>query len=464
MRYVAKPYQRRALVFMMKHPQAAMFLDMGMGKTVVTLSAIWNRIAGLEIRSALVVAPVRVVETVWPQETKKWDHLKHLRCMIVRGTVDERLAKLAKPADIYLINYELLPWLMETIRKWKVLPWDMIVFDESTKMKSASAIRFKRSKPLFRRSTHRAILTGTPAPNTYLDLWAQIYILDHGKRLGEFVTYFKDRCFNYNPWSYELKLKDGMGPKILRQIRDIVFCLKSEDYLKLPPCIETVVPVELPSKVRKQYRQLEEELFVKISETDVEAATAASLSMKCRQMTSGAVYEPKEEGDRGPRRWAWVHDAKLDALEDVIEEASGEPLIVVYEFKHELARMLKRWPKTPWIGGGSKGAEATIAKWNQGKTRLLFVHPASVGHGVNLQFGGRLMAWTSGTWSWDLYWQMVKRLHRQGQERPVMVYMLACRDTVDEDVAECLQTKRQGHGRLIAFLKEKLAKRLEKPG
>jgi SNF2 family DNA or RNA helicase len=428
-----------------------MFLDMGLGKTVVTLSAIADLIAGLEIRAALVVAPIRVIESVWPQEAQKWDHLRHLKIVVVRGSAKERLAKLAEPADIYLINFEQLIWLSDIASRMKVLPWDMMVFDESTKMKSASARRFKRTKPMLPRCKRFAILTGTPTPNSYMDLWAQIYLLDGGARLGEFVTYFRERYFDYNPWTYELKLKPGAAKQIRDKIRDLVMCLRSEDYLKLPPCVETVIPVDLPPKVLDLYHEFEEELFIKVQDTEVEAFNAAALSMKCRQLTSGAVYDvPSEEG---PRKWQVVHDAKLDALEDVIEEANGEPLLVVYEFRHELARLLARWPKTPWIGGGSKDSGAIIDQWNKGKLKLLFVHPASVGHGVNLQFGGRLLVWTSGTWSYELYEQMAKRLHRQGQTKPVMVYLLVARGTVDETVAEVLRGKRQGLAELMAALR-----------
>jgi SNF2 family DNA or RNA helicase len=265
-------------------------------------------------------------------------------------------------------------------------------------------------------------------------------------------------------WTRETTIRPGSAKKIRDMIKDITLCLRSEDLLDLPEIIENTIHVELPKPVRAMYEQFEAEMVVKLTEEkEVEALTAAALSMKCRQLTSGAVYDAPvldQNGDPvGHRTWTDVHEAKLEALDDVLEEANGEPVLVVYEFKHELARMLKRYPKAPWIGGGSKDSDGCIAKWNAKKFPVMFVHAASVGHGVNLQHGGRIMVWTSMSWSYELYAQMVKRLHRQGQTDKVMIHRLVCKDTVDEVVAEVLDGKRTGQNALLAALRARLVGR-----
>ncbi len=439
---------------------------MGMGKTVAVASAVDDLLAGLNIRRVLVVAPIRVVESVWPDELTKWDHLRWLRHVLIRGNAAKRREAMQSSAPVHLINYEMLIWLTDELKRahWKrnPLPWDMIVFDESSKMKSPQARRFKKLKRVLPRIKRRVIMTGSPRPNSYLDVWAQIYCCDLGQRLGEVFGMFRDRWFDYNQYTYETKLRRGADKEIQRRIKDLVLCLRVEDYLKLPPLIENVVKLQMPAKAIRQYREFEKEMFLQLQDTEVEAQTAATLSMKCRQLTSGAVYDAMEPGEKpkGARKWTAIHDVKMRAVQDIVEEAQGEPLLIVYEFKHELARLRKQYPKAPWIGGGSKGADTAIKEWNTGKHRVMLVHPASVGHGINLQHGGHCMVWTSMTWSYELYSQMVARLHRQGQRQPVVVHMLIIPDTVDDTVREALAGKHKGQAALLLALRAQTARRI----
>lgn len=434
--------------FLLDHPCTAEFIDMGLGKTSVALTVVSDLLAGLEISGALVVGPIRVIDQAgpWHEERATWDHVRHLRLVTLRGSPAQRLKLLSEPADVYLINYELIAWLADVTRTMKTLPFDMVIFDESSKMKSHKAVRFRRIKPMLPRFPRRVIMTGTPRPNNYLDLWSQVFLLDGGKRLGAFFTHFRDRYFDFNPYSYECKIKPGAARAIRNAIRDITIAMRSEDYLKLPPIIYTDVKVPLEPSVMAKYRTLQKTMFLELEKAEIEAFNAAALTNKCRQFTSGVMYDEdlKEHV---------VHDAKMDALEDIIDDAGGNPVLVVYEFRSELARLRKRWPKAPWIGGGSKDPDGAIRAWNTGKTQVMLVHPASVGHGLNLQHGGRRMVWTSMTWSLELYQQMVKRLHRQGQKKPVLVSHLVAPGTVDEAVLEALRGKAKGQDALMRALR-----------
>lgn len=473
MEYRPHRYQEDATEYILSHPICGPFIDMGLGKTVITLTAFDKLRSACEVRNMLVLGPIRVVEDVWPVEVAKWDHTKDLTCSVIRGSpvgrtiavkddfLDEVGVRTSKPSasaaaaacadsDIYLTNYENIQGLCAWLVKQKTCPFDMIVFDESTKMKSHSAKRFKLLKPFLHGFKRRVILTGGPTPNTYADLWAQIYLLDEGERLGQFFTHFKDRYFTQSQYSYEVKLKPGADKDIQKRIADITFSLKSEDHLDLPPIFTNTISLDFPQKLREKYDEFRKELAMALKNIEVEAFNAASLSNKCRQFTSGAVYETAlvKTG-----KWEALHDIKLDAVEDVVEEANGEPVLIVYEFRHELERLRKRWPKAPWIGGGSKDASKAISDWNARKHRVMLVHPASIGHGVNLQAGGRIMVWASGTWSYDHYSQTVKRLHRQGQSGRVVVHRLQIRSTVDEVVWDKLDGKYKSQDELLTALK-----------
>lgn len=477
MKYVPHPYQLRAEKHLERNPSAALFLDMGLGKTVVSATVISKLIDRLDIQAALIVAPLRVVELTWPSEIRKWNHTKHLRVRRINGSliakerrkkgsletfftkpIQDALSELKKHADIYLIHYELLSDLTEWMSGQKEIPFDLIVFDESSMMKNPTSQRFRTLKPHLHRFGRRWILTASPASENYENLWSQIYILDEGKRLGKFITHFRDRHFTFNPYNrFERKLKEGHDKIIEAKIADLCLCLKAEDYLDMPKLITNRVDVSLPDSLMKKYKELEQEMFTALSQkVEVEALNAASLSMKCRQFTSGAIYRARkidEDGTPiGPQEWDFIHDAKMDALEEIREETSS-PLIVVYQFRHELERLLKRYPGTPWLGSGSKNAKKTEELWNAGRLPLLLCHPRSVGHGVNLQYGGHTIVWFSLTFSLESYEQMVGRLYRQGQKHPVIVHYLMVPKTIDEPVLAAVKRKAKGQASLLEALK-----------
>jgi len=448
-------YQARAIRFIERKPAASMWLDMGLGKTVVTLTAIQNLISSFRVSKVMVFAPIRVIENTWPDEAKKWIHIG-LRLQVIRGTPKQREAQLNTEADVYLINYEQMGWLYQ-FRKRLPLDHDMIVFDESTMMKNPAAKRFKFFKHLFQKRRRTVLLTGTPAPQGYLDLFAQYYLLDRGERLEAFITHYRDKYFHQIDrdgfaWALKSKLH---GQRIEKRIRDVTLTMKAEDYLKMPAIIHNDVKVTLTPKLMEDYRELEREMVLELNALDrVTALNAAVLTNKCRQFTAGAVYV---EDDEGKRKTVHVHNLKLDALAEVVEETGGEPVLVAYEFQSDLAALRKRWPKARWIGGGQKPAEATrnINDWNRGAVPLMFVHPASVGHGINLQHGGRVLVWYTVPWSLEHYLQTEKRLHRQGQTKPVMVHHLVATGTVDDGVVlPAVKAKGRNQGKMIDALSD----------
>ena len=452
MKFKPHDYQRRAQRHIEETPAAALFLDMGLGKTVVTLSWAANLINRLDLRGVLVIAPLRVIEMTWAQEAAKWNHTRWLRVVTVRGSAAERERILREPADIYLINYDLVIWLTNWLAREPSLNFDAVVFDESSKMKSPSARRFKLIKPFLGWFHRRLILTGTPAPNSYEDLWSQLYLLDEGARLGKYVTHFRDRFFELNPYNrFDRRIRKGAAATIENLIGDLVLCLKASDYLKMPKLIANRIEIELSEKDREDYDRLEREMFVELEKTSVEAFNAASLTTKCRQFSSGAIYDPPvidRNGKPRPRTWTRIHDAKLDALAEIIDEAAGSPVLVAYEYQHELARLRERWPKAPWIGGGSKDSAKIVERWNRAEIPVLFAHPASIGHGINLQYGGHILAWLSGTFSLELYEQTVARLYRQGQKMPVIVHWIVARRTADEVAFKTIERKAKGQAAL----------------
>lgn len=475
MKFTPHGYQTKGIRHILQNPYAAEFLDMGLGKTVITLTAIATLLDRCKIRGVLIVAPKRVCELTWPTEIGKWDHTRYLTVtQIIGSPVSKEIKKgkkviRTKPSekaihslslvkDIYLVNYEILPELATWMEAQKELPWDMIVWDESSKMKSASARRFKLMKPVLGRLSRGVLLSGTPAPQSYEDLWSQFYLLDRGERLGQFVSHFRDRYFQtVDRYGYVKKLRPGAARTIEGKISDLTLCLKAEDYLSMPKLVHTVVDVPLSKKTMEQYEEFEREMFIQLESGEgVEALNAASLSSKCRQFTSGAIYRARELDEMGkpigPREWDEIHDAKLDALEEVIEGACGNPVLVAYEFQHELTRLQKRWPKATWLGGGADSAKI-VRDWDAGKIQVLLAHPASIGHGLNLQYGGNRLIFTSGTWSLELYEQTVCRFYRQGQTKPVLVYHLRVPRTADVAVGVAIGKKAKSQAALLAALK-----------
>ena len=446
MKFIPHDYQQYAIDFIKNNEVAAVLLDMGLGKTSITLTAVNDLIFdSFEVSKVLVIAPLRVARDTWPAEIKKWDHLKHLRYSVAVGSESERLAALKKEADIYIINRENVDWLVNKSRV--SFDFDMVVIDELSSFKSHQSKRFKsllKVRPFIKRIVG---LTGTPSSNGLMDLWAQFRILDMGKRLGRYITHYRnayflpdkrsaDRIFTYKP-------ADGAEQMIYNRISDITISMKSADYLKLPECIINEVPVFMDTKEKAIYETFKEDMVAKIKDEEIDAANAAVLSGKLLQMANGCIYDEDKKALK-------IHDRKLDALEDLIESANGKPLLVAYWFQHDLARIKERFPVR------EIKTSKDIEDWNQGKISLAVIHPASAGHGLNLQSGGSTLVWFGLTWSLELYQQCNARLHRQGQTDTVVIHHIIAKGTIDEDVMAALQRKEKIQNALINAVKAKL--------
>ena len=416
---------------------------MGLGKTLPTLCAIEALLDSCESRKALVVAPLRVASSAWPAEIRKWG--LRLRVRSIMGSQSARLSAAgSEDADLYLINYENLTWLVDRYQDaWK---WDMVILDESSKMKSREAKRWKSLTKVYDQIERLVELTGTPSANGLLNLWAQIYLLDRGKRLGRSITRFRERWFDSDFWGYTFTPKPGAEAEIRAAVSDLVLTLRMEDYLSLPDLVPVNVPITLPNPARRVYDRLEKEMFADLQKGEVTAVSAAVLTNKCRQAASGALYL---DGCAGA--WESLHDAKIQALADIVDEAQGEPLLVAYNYRSELERLQKAFPRARLLDK----KPSTVDDWNARKIEMLLAHPQSAGHGLNLQAGGRLIVWFTLDWSLELYQQFNARLHRQGQTKPVFVYHLLATDTVDELVLERLHSKRSVQDVLLDGLKIK---------
>ena len=438
MKYSPRPYQADTTGFVLANPKAAVLLDMGLGKTVSLLTAVEDLIDRCEISAVLVFGPLRVVTDTWADEAAKWTHTRKLKVSRVLGSERARIAALETIADIYVINYENMMWLAAYLHQIKNWPFQMVVYDESSMMKSPSSRRFKTWKIASHMFKRAVIMSGTPAPETYLNLWSQYYLLDGGARLGKFMSHFKDEHFRQaHRNSFTWELRDGSAKRIEDKVKDISICMQSEGRVELPELIVNDIHVELPAKCKALYKEFEREMIAKINgATTVLALSEAMKSGKCRQLTSGAVYAEDKDSDE-EKPWTELHTAKIDALAEILEQMQGQPVIVLYEYRHEIERLLARWPKAPWVGGGSKNASATLARWNNRKMngQPLFANPASIGHGLNLQSGGSTLIFLTTPWSSERYQQTIKRLHRSGQPAPtVVVHRLVCKGTVDEVV------------------------------
>lgn len=440
MKYKPHNYQTYATNFILEHPEAAVFLDMGLGKSVITLTAIrelcLNR---FEVGKVLVIAPLRVARDTWSTEIHKWDHLKGLTYSIVIGTVDERKTALKKKAHIYLINRENVSWLIE--ESGFPFDFDMVVIDELSSFKSYQAKRF-RSLLKVRPKLKRIVgLTGTPSSNGLMDLWAEFRVLDLGKRLGRFITHYRNTYFQPDKRNgmviYSYKPLPGAEDAIYEQISDMTISMKAVDHLNMPECIFNEVSVSLSKEERSKYDTLRDDLILSIGESEIDAANAASLSNKLSQMANGAVYGSDQSVIK-------IHDHKLDALEDLIESANGKPVLVAYWFKHDLERIKARF-KVREIK-----TSKDITDWNDGKIPVAVIHPASAGHGLNLQAGGSTLIWFGLTWSLELYQQTNARLWRQGQKSAtVVIHHIVTEDTIDELILKALHKKEKSQNALI---------------
>lgn len=446
-------YQLEGVAHILENTHAGLFLDMGLGKTVTTLTAIKKLMyEELEIDSVLIIAPKRVATSVWTGELEKWGHLKNLKISRIIGTEKQRLSAVKTKADIYTIGRENVPWLV-TIHGYN-LPYDMLVIDESSSFKNPSAVRFKALKkvqPLFKRVV---ALTGTPAPNGLMDLWPQLYLLDRGERLGKTITAYRETYF-YPKKSkghivYEYGVQNSAEEAIYDKIGDICMSMKAKDYLTLPPRIDNYVNVYMDAKHVKAYNDFEREQVLQLIETeaDINAVNAAALSNKLLQFANGAIYDEA-------RNWHEVHRLKLDALEDLIEGANGKPILVAWTYRHDEERILKHFAE---LNPRALKTEQDERDWNAGKIQLMLMHPASGGHGLNLQAGGNIIVWFGQTWSLELYQQFNARLDRQGQTNGVIVHHLVTQGTEDETVIKRLAGKDSKQEALLAALKSKLDK------
>ena len=450
MEYKPHAYQEYATQKIIDQPEAGLFLEMGLGKTVITLTAI-DQLKNdyFEVSKILVIAPLRVAEDTWAREAAKWDHLKHLKISKVLGPAKERIAALKTPADIYIINRENVPWLVQLYEKTK-WPFDMIVIDELSSFKSPSAKRFRQLRKVRPYASRIVGLTGTPAPNGLIDLWSQIYLLDKGQRLGKTVGAYREAYFKPAKMDrsrhivYEWAPRDGADQEIHNKLSDLCVSMRAEDWLDLPERIERVVPVRFDPDTQAQYLKLERDLVLDLDEGTITAGSAAAITGKLQQFCQGAIYTE----DAG---WAEVHSKKLEALDDILEEANGKPVLVFYWYKHDLARLQERYP-----GARALNTPKDIDDWNAGKIPVLLAHPASAGHGLNLQAGGNIIVWFGLTWSLQLYQQANARLHRQGQEQAVIVHHLVVEGTVDEDIMAALSGKAEGQSALMEAVKARI--------
>lgn len=446
MRYTPYAFQQAGIDWITSKPSCALFWGMGCGKTVTTLTAINELLFDrLEAQKVLVIAPLRVAQDTWAKETAKWDHLQHIRISRVLGPVKERRAALEAEADIYVINRENVPWLVEHYGpSW---PFDTVVIDELSSFKSHAAKRFKALRQVRGRIRRIVGLTGTPAPNGLIDLWPQIYLLDQGERLGKTVSNYRasyfvpDRSNGHIIYSY--KLRPGAEESIHYRIGDICMSLKKEDVLQLPGQIYEDVELTPPPGLLKEYKRFERERIMEAMDGtgEIVALNAASLTGKLLQFANGAIYD--ENGD--PRR---VHDVKLDALEELIEAANGEPVLVFYAFKHDRDRIKAR------MACQELSTPESIDAWNRKEIPVAIAHPASVGHGLNLQEGGHIIIWYGLTWSLELYQQANERLNRPGQKNVCRIYHLILKGTHDERVLEALAKKDTSQRALIDALRQ----------
>ena len=447
-------YQIKAVQHALKNKEVALFLDLGLGKTVVCLTAIKNLIKQKKIKSALILAPLRVVYNVWPAEIKKWDHLKDLSHVILHGK--DKNTHLQKDVDIYLMNYEGIKWLANQMRgiPRDKSPFDLIIYDESTAVKAHNTKRFRYLRNLQRLFSRRFILTGTPAPNSLLDLWSQYYLLDGGRRLGTSWYAYRNRYFYQSDYmGYNWDPRPGTSKEISSKVKDITLRLRSADYLDLPEKIFNEINCTLPDIHREKYDQLERDFLLEIENETVTAFNAAALSNKLRQFVGGIVYN--ENGNSLP-----CHNVKLDALEEIKDNYPSEPLLIAIQFRAEYQLLKQRFKKLPVIYGGvgPKHSSLLIDQWCKGQLPLLVVHPQSIAHGVNLQTGGRNLIWYSLPWSFEQYHQMIGRLYRQGQTKPVIIHHLLLERTIDQHVLRTLQQKEKTEKNFLQFFLKKMKK------
>jgi len=435
-------YQNSALNVVLNKKKCALFLDMGLGKTTTTLTAIHDLYYNFAVERILIIAPLKVANNVWHKEAQKWEHLQELDIAIATGSVNERLSAINSNKTITLINKENVPWLIEKC-KWK---WDMVVIDESSSFKSARAKRFRALKKVMKYIRSIVLLSGTPSPNGMMDLWSQMYLIDQGERLGRTITNYRQRFFVPDGYmGYNYKLKPGAKEQIMGLIKDVCVTMTAEDYLELPECINVNEFIELPSKAKEQYKELEKEFIISLDDIDIESPSKATLGNKLLQICNGAVYDAE-------RNVHEIHNEKIERLKEIIEDNPGENFLVAYNYKHDLEKLQKAFPKAVKLETAKQEDD-----WNKGKIKILLAHPASAGHGLNLQYGGNIIVWYGLTWNLEYYQQFNKRLHRQGQKNIVRNIHLIAKGCLDEKVLFfALSGKAKTQKDLIDYLKHEL--------
>jgi len=447
-KFIPHAYQKVAIEKIIENPAYALLLDMGLGKTVSTLTAVDElKNDYFDVEKVLVIAPKRVAEDTWSREVAKWEHLRHLKISKVLGTEQQRRKALQKQADIYVINRENVEWLVSYYENGKTWPFDMIVIDELSSFKNPSSKRFRAIRKVRTRTKRVVGLTGTPAPNSLIDLWSQIYLIDMGERLEKTFTKYKSKYFKQDPYRvYHIELQEGAEQQIYSKIDDICLSMKAKDYLKdLHEPVMNIVELKLSPKERELYDKLEKDSLLEFSDGDIVATTAAVLSNKLLQLSSGAAYNDKDGVQI-------IHSVKLDALEEIVEASQGKPVLVFYNYKHDVERIKKKFKQAMELDDSS-----TIEKWNNGEIEILLAHPASAGHGLNMQDGGHTIVWYGLNWSLELYMQANARLHRQGQKETVVVHHLVLKDSIDERVMSILQGKEQQQEALMEAVKARMS-------
>lgn len=454
MNFVPHQYQQYCINRIVQDPAIGLFLDMGLGKTIITLSAINELKYGrLQVKKVLIIAPKKVAEATWQREAAKWDNVSHLRISTVLGSTAKRIRALHTPADVYIINRENVVWLVDYYKNdW---PFDMVVADEMSSFKNHRAKRFKALAAIRSHITRLVGLTGTPSPNGLSDLWSQVYLLDQGERLGKYFTHFRERYFEpgrrCREVVYSYDPKEGAEKAIMDAISDICVSMKSEDYLELPEIVYHDIPVALSTKAQRDYNELEKKMVLDLGDNHIlDVTSAAALSNKLQQLANGAVYT-----DSGA--WQEIHHDKVEAFMELIEQLNGKHAIVFYNFRHDLDRLIVALQKTN-LRVRQLQTSVDELDWNAGNVDVLLAHPTSTAYGLNLQDGGNHVIWFGLNWSLELYQQANKRLHRQGQKNRVIVHQLICEGTRDEDLASALLMKDAAQQYVMDSLKARVDK------
>jgi len=441
-------YQAKMIDWMMSNKRCALWAGVGLGKTVTALTAVEQLIRKKETSRVLIIAPLRVAKFVWPSEMQKWNHLKNMGCTVIHGGRKERERLLKSDHRVHIINKENVVWIVDELSKQRHWPYDCVIIDEASAFKNSRSKRFKALRQANHKIDRLIELTGTPASNGLMDVWAQIKLLDNGERLGRTMTRYKETYFDSDYMGWVFTPKEGAKEQIYNKLRDVCLTMDKKDYLQLPPVNLNKIYLDMEADDKARYEELERQFIVQIQDETVSASQAGVLSNKLLQFCGGAVYCENENPNEAPR-WVESHKTKINALADIVEEMSGDPLLVAYNYKHELFRLREKFPY-----GKVLNTKADEEKWNAGEIPLMFVQPQSVGHGLNLQAGGNNLVWFSLTWDLELYDQLNGRIDRQGQTKPVFIHHLVLRDTIEEKVLLLLNDKSATQAELLNAMKD----------